>query len=377
MTFIINILTTKNMSTKGFAIDTKVLCYDGSVKLVQELKLGDELMGDDNTPRTITEISCDKSKMYEIIPKRGTPYVIAKNHSLILVNKGLRKPTKNNPEYVKGYVLNIEAEEYVQKTKSWKTNFHCFRSSGIDCWKDNNITLEPYFLGVWLGDGTSRDPTITNIDIEVLDYCRNYAERLGLEFKKRSAKYLYSFNHCKDDTNYIRYQLKILNLFNNKHIPTNYMISSKKSRLELLAGLIDTDGSYDKKTCIGFDMIQKNKRLAEEIVFVARSLGLCASITPCQKSCMYKGEKRVGTYYRSFISGNGIEEIPTKIPRKQAKNVNKVKSCTTSGFTIASIDLTDCYYFKLTGNGNFLTSCFDVVTTDTNETTKKYDKNPV
>ena len=53
-------------------------------------------------------------------------------------------------------------------------------------------------------------------------------------------------------------------------------------------------------------------KLLDDIIYVARSLGFAAYKKECKKSCMYKGEKRMGTYYRTTIHGEGLEEIKTR-----------------------------------------------------------------
>ena len=105
-----------------------------------------------------------------------------------------------------------------------------------------------------------------------------------------------------------------------KFIPGSYKTASYKVRLEVLAGLIDTDGNY---SCGVYDYITASSKLAEDVVFVARSLGLAAYCKATTKRCQNDFE---GTYYRICISGN-LEIIPTRVkkktatPRMQKKNV--------------------------------------------------------
>ena len=85
-----------------------------------------------------------------------------------------------------------------------------------------------------------------------------------------------------------------MGLLDNKHIPLAYRTAPLGDRLQLIAGLMDTDGSLTPTGC--FVISQKNKRLADEIAFVARSCGLRVTM---------KTEPQNGTpYYRAFISGN-------------------------------------------------------------------------
>lgn len=340
-----------------FTPGTEVLMYDGSIKKVEDVMVGDVLMGDDgSTPRTVHTLYHDWDEMYEIVPKRGTPYTVNQNHPLVLKSKGYGK-------FPKDEIVEISVREYLHKSKFWKNNFHCFRASGITCWKDNNLEIDPYFLGVWLGDGTSATLDITNIDNEILDYCEQYILGLGLCWKKReNAKYRYSVTSetSTKNSNKLLNSFKKLNLLNNKHIPQNYKISSENTRLQLLAGLIDTDGSWDKKGK-GFDFIQKNKHLVNDIVFIARSLGFSANIKECKKSCMYKGEKKEGTYYRVFIQGTNINKIPVKIERKKVYDkIIKYKNPLTCSFDVIPKGYGEFYGFEIDGNKRFCLASFEV-----------------
>jgi phage/plasmid-associated DNA primase len=66
------------------AIDTPIRMFDGSVKLVQDITMGDQLMGDDNTSRTVQELFRGTDEMVQIIPLKGDPFVVNKNHILSL-----------------------------------------------------------------------------------------------------------------------------------------------------------------------------------------------------------------------------------------------------------------------------------------------------
>jgi hypothetical protein len=103
----------------------------------------------------------------------------------------------------------------------------------------------------------------------------------------------------------------------NKHIPHNYKVNSKENRRALLAGLIDTDGHYANESF--YEIYQKNERLANDIVFVARSLGYWCHIKPIEKGCMYKGEMRNAIYQRVTFGGHNLHKLPILIPRKIAK----------------------------------------------------------
>jgi hypothetical protein len=333
-----------------FEAGTKVLMYNGEVKNIEDIIIGDVVMGDDNTSRTVQKLFHDTDEMFEINPCKGPSYTVNRLHDLVLVCTGYN-------DIKIGTQVIISVEEYLKKTKTWKKNFKLIRSSGIE-WEHKDVKLDPYFLGVWLGDGTSTKPEITNIDPEIIEYCEQYADELELMFSKTAAKYAYRFSsYAGKGTNPIINYIKDYGLYNNKHIPFDYKITSRQSRLELLAGIIDTDGSLYLK---GYDIIQKSKKLMDDIVFVARSLGFSANMTKCKKSC--KGLRREGTYYRCMIYGHGVEEIPCKVKRKQIReNSTRNKNNLVSGFNVIPKGEGEYYGFELDGNRLFLLETFDIV----------------
>src|SRR5690625_7313720 len=85
------------------------------------------------------------------------------------------------------------------------------------------------------------------------------------------------------------------NLKHNKHIPHRYKTGSRDTRLKVLAGLIDTDGSYSS----GFDIVQKTKRLAEDIEFIAGYLEIVVNKTKC--GITYSNNSTTGTNDRQGI----------------------------------------------------------------------------
>ncbi len=337
----------------SFILGTNVLLNDGTIKKIENLILGDILMGNDNTPRNVLELHHDVEEMFEIIPNKGEPYIVNKRHELVLVCTGYN-------EIKKGTQVIISIEEYLKKSKTWKKNFKLIRSSGI-IWEEIQLDIDAYMLGLWLGDGTSAEPEITNIDSEVLNYCREYALQNDMLFNQKGAKptYRFSGNKSKCDKNKLLLGLRKYNLINNKHIPLDFKLNSRENRLKVLAGILDTDGSLDQK---GYDLTLKVETLLDDVIFIARSLGFSAYKRQVTKSCVYKGEIRVGTYYRCFIYGKGVEEIPCKISRKKIESNHSMnKNNLVSGFQVVSKGQGEYYGLTLDNDKLFLLSTFDIV----------------
>jgi hypothetical protein len=73
---------------KCHGINTKLLMFDGSVKVVQDIVEGDLLMGDDSTPRTVLSLARGRDEMYEISSTKGTKYTVNNEHILCLKYTG-------------------------------------------------------------------------------------------------------------------------------------------------------------------------------------------------------------------------------------------------------------------------------------------------
>jgi hypothetical protein len=144
--------------------------------------------------------------------------------------------------------------------------------------------------------------------------------------------------------------LKQNNLINNKHVPDLYKINSREIRLQVIAGLIDTDGYMINNT---YEIIQKSKQLTDDIVFIARSLGLATTTRVAEKSCIYKGERVSGEYYRTFISGD-IDMIPVKLLRKKAAPRTQIKDVLRYGITVSPLGEGDYYGFMIDRNHRYV-----------------------
>jgi len=373
---------------KCHAKDTPILMHDGSVKMVQDVQVNDFLMGDDSTPRKVLSLATGVDDMYDIIPVKGDKYTVNSEHILCLKTtklgiftiKSQTKPfcvryinIKTNSITSKSFFTREEAEEfqeliskdniieievnnYLKLSNNVKKNVKGYRT-GVD-FQSKPITLDPYIIGYWLGDGTSREPKISGQDAVVLKYMKDFAFSNNLLFNYQKG-YDYRFSSYDKHENTILKALQKYNLINNKHIPNDYKINDRSTRVQVLAGLIDSDGYHDKKGCC-YEITQKNKTLSDDILFLARSLGFAAYSKKCEKSCMYKSEKKTGTYWRIHISGNGLEEIPVKILRKKQYERSINKNALVTGITVNHIGKGDYYGFTLDGNNRYLLGDFTV-----------------
>ena len=343
--------------------NTPVIMYDGSIKMVQDIKVGDQLMGDDSTPRNVLSLARGREMMYDIIPNKGDKYTVNESHIL-----SLKCSTNHSKKYRKGEIYDISVKDYLNLPK-------CFHGRGgpllgfrvgLD-FPYKKIVIDPYILGYWLGDGNSGNAGITSEEPEVVCYFKQYCEKINCDItqNKDSITTRHSLHYSitgkqinnKRTPNVLLNNLRKYNLINNKHIPHDFKCNDRQTRLELLAGLIDSDGSLMGN---GYDIIQKNEKLLDDIIYLARSLGFAAYKNECKKSCIYKGEKREGTYYRTFIHGKGLEEIPVKCERKKCLPRKQIKDALVTRIKVVKKEEDDYYGFELDGNRRYVLGDFTV-----------------
>ena len=332
--------------------DTPVMMFDGSVKNVQDIKNGELVRGIDNTPRIVSGVTTGKSVMYKIHQKYGDDYIVNEDHILSLMQSGNKYNEKT---------INISVKDFLEKSKTFQETYKGYKTS-VD-FNEQLIDLDPYFLGLWLGDGSKKDQRISNPDIEVIKYLKEYAKKLGLMLhnhngytsNNHSCPYLsITAGNIGGGKNELLEMMRNNGLINNKHIPKKYMYNSRKNRLALLAGLLDADGN---ETCKCFEITQKNKQLANDIVYLSRSLGFRATINT--KKGTIKERNFEGIYYRVFISGT-VWEIPTKIKRKQIQEHKRQKNTLVCGVTIEKLPENKYYGFQVSEDGLFLLGDFTV-----------------
>ena len=211
----------------------------------------------------------------------------------------------------------IETKELIDNIKTYKSQRSRFFLPNIKplAFGEKELSIDPYYLGLWLGDGKSYNDTISHSpnDMESID-------SIKYELSSRSTHKDTGVVYSSYAKNNLYKHFKNLNLYNNKHIPEIYKQSSIEQRLELLAGLIDSDGSV-AKNCNKIRIVNTNKKIIDACVEILRSLGLRPYVTTQQPKkghlCngnLIQGKKTV--YTIGFVSNI---DIPTRLPRKKIK----------------------------------------------------------
>jgi hypothetical protein len=338
---------------------TKVITYNGSLKKVENVELGDKLLGPGGGSRTVMRLFNGTDKMYKIIPCTREPFVVNGDHVLSLkcvVDKGKK--------YKKGRVVNMTVEEYLDQNPHFKRNYKLYQpSQSLTFEERSEPEIDPRLMGLMLGDGCFKNKNLSYIteDKILADYVVKSSNRLGLNCKIGSLKGREHLSYVSltanssgiSNGNPIRNLVRSYNLMEtgagDKFIPDDYKYGSVNTRRQLLAGMIDSDGSLNKE--VGFDWISKSETLAKDFAFVARSLGLRATV-------YVKTIDGYGDYYRVYLAG-ATETIPTLLDRKRARK-SRGKSPMVSGFDVEPLDEGMYYGFQLSGDHLYMTEDFTV-----------------
>jgi hypothetical protein len=338
---------------------TKILMFDGSLKNVEDVIIGDFLMGPDSKPREVLQLVRGQDEMFEVTPSKSSSFVVNGEH---IIHLKTSKNVRSMPNEI-----NISINQYRKLSDGVKrSSWYTLQKPKIVEFTQNTVELDSYFIGLWLGDGTSGGTgiTVSDEDKSTIQYLHCMAKSYDLltpQRKDGASCVTYNLATRVGGSNEIRKILKSLGILNDKRIPKKYLVSSVQDRLNLLAGLIDSDGHYhvaDTKlpTKGYYEITQKRQGLANDIVYLSRSLGFRATITETTKTIKDIGF--IGTYFRVGISGD-VERIPVRLARKEASIGNPNKSHLSYGIkSINSIGMGYYYGFVINEDHLYLDGDF-------------------
>jgi hypothetical protein len=307
--------------------------------MVQDIQTGDFLMGDDSTPRTVLSTCTGQEQLYRVVPVKGDSYVVNESHILSL--------RCNNPKSKKnGQVIDISVVEWLKSSQNVKSHLKGYRVPIR--FPEKQVPIDPYMIGYWLGDGSSASAVISTQESPVLKYFDSKLKEYDMTLDYVSQ---YDYRIKGSKPNYFYKTLQNLHLVNHKHIPPIYKCNSRAVQLQILAGIIDSDGSAVRG---GWDIILKSEKLMDDVIFLARSLGFAAYKRSCQKTCTNAtGGPKTGTYYRCCISGQGVEDVPCKVLRKRLEPRLQIKNVLNVGIHLEKLDVGEYFGFEIDGNRRF------------------------
>ena len=213
-----------------FAEDTPVLTWEGMIKMAQDVKVGDVLIGDDGEKRTVQDICQGIDQLYKISQLNGDDYVVNSKHTLVFkhtgektiswiqkeqcwkmnwfdhdVKKRKSKTIRTSDKISKEDALKemelfkttlrfpttieIMVEDYMKFPASTKTMLKGYKSRGVN-WPYQHVDVDPYMIGLWIGDGINNGMEFAadgDADPEIIHYLIDWCNKNDAELVHDAA----------------------------------------------------------------------------------------------------------------------------------------------------------------------------------------------
>lgn len=472
--------------------NTPIRMWDGTVKMVQDIKENDLIIGDDGNKRCVNRCYSGKTDMFKIKQNNGDDYIVTKNHLLSLkcgyhksifwnktkqcwtvkwidrttmsfkskmfslryrdpsdynkyISRTIQQSRADAEEFMNNIedidIIDISVEEYLNIPNNVRSRLYGFKCPNVN-WVPQEVYIDPYILGMWIGDGCKHGKSFSSTDAELIhewwtwahknnaeivhneqyNYgirncsyktnkkhdiynpkhntynciaCQNHINKYGKapsiscadiseidllinddkdifnRFTKNASKEQIAFIANKNNLLSLRQHklgykplnksnrnynpLDEYNLCDNKHIPIHYLHNDKETRLQLLAGIVDTNGVVINNRDIIISQGGYNMHLINELEVLCRSLGFTAY-----------SKKVSASLSNLFISGR-TEIIPTRLQRKRCTVSPEIDSrgyrCKNKLLTsieVVPVGIDNYYGFSIDNNNRFLLGDFTV-----------------
>lgn len=332
--------------------DTPVMMADGSIKLARDIRDGDFVMGQDSRPRRVMGCIQGEDVMYRVIPNKGEPFVCTQDHLLLLrrTNQGGSKSPN-----LDGKEILVTPAAYAAASKTFR-HLHKLVKRSVD-FPERPVEVSAYCYGLWLGDGHTRTVSLTTMDAPIASAWLREAKRLGLYWRaqkqpgNRSRVYHLTRKRVSDrrgtpkvDTENLFLRLvKRSTTSGTKRLDPRYVRNSREVRLQLLAGLIDSDGCI----CNGraLELTGKNEDFVKDVQFLARSLGFRATVGSKIRSAH---STHTGVYHHVIVTG-ALDEIPLRLVRKKPRPDGNRLNFLSTGFQVENLGIGRYCGFELDG----------------------------
>lgn len=315
-----------NEGGKEQPISEPVLTPSGWVK-IGDLKIGSKVIGSNGKEQIVLAIFPQGVKdVYEVEFDDGSKTRCGIEHLW---------ETSNFQERHNGGHRSVKSlKQIMSSIKYGNVLNHSVRIvSPIEFPAKQNLLIDPYLLGVLLGDGgITESVIITNTDEEIWKNVETIVSANYPNLKLKKADTISQRISSDDGNNELIKQLRHLGLFGlkseNKFIPSEYKFSSINDRIALVQGLIDTDGYVNsKKSEILY--YTTSEKLCDNFIDIVRSLGGIARKRFKTGSYVTKDKRRINCkncFIVSFYLPEGI--APARLTRKLANFSNRVKNFT-------------------------------------------------
>lgn len=331
-----------------FAKGTKILCDGFIFKNIEDIKVGDWVIVEGGK-RVQVGMTCNGvDDMYLIKQPYAKDYIVNSKHRLYLEQRCSVKSIKDDG------IKKMTPIEFLNLGKYKKRTTYGLRSKGLE-FEEKRTLVDPYLLGLWLGDGCSDSArfVVNKIDDpEIEQYLLNFASDNGYRVTRTKEKGKVVVLNITNSNNRwgkndLTERLEYIGVLNNKRIPIEYFNNSIDVRLKVLAGIIDTDGYAIVKNnqIVSYEIGMSRHDLVSDIQMLAKSVGFSVSNIKYKKSNFNTG------VFRIHISGD-LYKIPTIVNRKKAKNYKKSYEYRKNRISVEKMGVGEYFGITLVANND-------------------------
>jgi phage/plasmid-associated DNA primase len=321
--------------------DSLIRMFDGNIKKIQDIQVGELVMGDDNTPREVLELYRGKDQMVKITPTKEKSFIVNINHVLSLKFINLITIIKRNDSYYiykeayrivwyeyngldepirksktlsskllceefkltlfndkkvikKGDIIDIKVKNLLTWNKWWlnKGNILLYKSEKLE-YSDKDLSIDPYILGYWLGDGIENIPCILT---------RKQAEIR----KKQKNPNLDSFSiELLGEDDYYGFELDK----NHRYLTADGFVHHNSNGKSFLAELVKSVlGNYGKKMPLSFLTDSRSKAAGADPSLMELKTARLAYYSESNKHEVLNTAKLKEITSQETLSGRGLYE---------------------------------------------------------------------
>lgn len=322
---------------KALAVDTPIPTPDGW-KMHGDLRTGDMVFGVDGKPQRVIAVTDHYMGPSMALTLSDRESIIAhERHEWVTERTWFTGRPRGSRQQLPP-VETVRIAETLRMTGARPDFVHRIRLAKALVLPEAQLPVDPYVLGAWLGDGTSGAAQITSADPEIPQYIRSRGVPCVPIAKFAGPAVLYRLsdgdrsqaarNHC------LAARLRELGVLGKgrKHIPPLYLRASRDQRLELLRGLIDTDGYISARGQVVFSTIRE--RLSGDFIELVRSLGMKPTLRVDR--AVLNGKDCGANYEIQFWPPEGVQVA--RLERKAQRQVAG-KACRRSAArTVVSVE---------------------------------------
>lgn len=313
---------------KGLPLDTEILTINGW-STIGDLRVGDKVFDKNGKETTIVHKSeIHTNPCYKITFDNGDSIVADHEHRWEITFKCNK--TKENPDGYKSVIMTTEdIYKYLQNCERTSNTIPKILNPKPIILPDKDLPIDPYVLGVWLGDGSKNCGCITQAkDSPVWEEIKNRGYEVGENGQHNPDR-----ENVEMRTVYgLRTLLRHLGILSQKDIPNIYYTASYNQRLDLLRGFMDTDGYYHagRKR---FVMSTGQEWQRDCLIKLLGTLGIKSTVFNSLRKCGDKSFQAWDICFSTneinpFLVRNKEIELPTK-HRNSFRNIKSVERYNT------------------------------------------------